>query len=46
MEGDMSGAKHVLAGAFQQPRALPAEGVELPTTFLSYLVSSVGCETR
>lgn len=33
VEGDVSGAKHVLAGAFQQPRALPAEGIELPTVF-------------
>lgn len=44
--GDVSGAKHILAGSFQQPRALPAEGMEFPTAFLSYLVSTIGCGTR
>lgn len=46
VEGDLSGAKHVLAGVFQQPRALPAEGIELPTACLSSLMSNVGCETQ
>lgn len=45
LEGDVSRGKHILASVFQQPRALPDVGIELPAAFLSYLGSNVGCET-
>lgn len=37
LEGGVSRGKNVLASIFQQPRALPTVGMELPTAFFSYL---------